>query len=176
MSKAKKGTSNKFSILAICFIALVVFATVSLYVMVTRGEEVATAEKGEVTTPQKDIFQNAVSQFTLVEKEKKLSTVVRTPPDKINDHQSPKPETLRSAPVTPEHTPDSGSLNSSEPLRFSSPPFSGKNNLNRSSVPTLHAVTYASHGGRDDRFCRAIESAVRHEIDLIILGWGKFFF
>ena len=23
-------------------------------------------------------------------------------------------------------------------------------------TPKLHAVTYASHGGRDDRFCRAL--------------------
>lgn len=36
----------------------------------------------------------------------------------------------------------------------------------------LHAVTYASHGGRDDRFCRALESAIRHDYDLVILGWG----
>ena len=36
----------------------------------------------------------------------------------------------------------------------------------------IHAVTYASHGGRDDRFCRAVESALRHDIDLVILGWG----
>jgi len=36
----------------------------------------------------------------------------------------------------------------------------------------LHAVTYASHGGRDDRFCRAVESAIRHGVELIILGWG----
>lgn len=36
----------------------------------------------------------------------------------------------------------------------------------------IHTVTYASHGGRDDRFCRAVESALRHDIDLVILGWG----
>jgi hypothetical protein len=36
----------------------------------------------------------------------------------------------------------------------------------------LHAVTYASHGGRDDRFCRAVESAIRHDVNIIILGWG----
>jgi len=35
----------------------------------------------------------------------------------------------------------------------------------------LHTVTYASHGGRDDRFCRAVESAVRHNYQLVILGW-----
>lgn len=35
----------------------------------------------------------------------------------------------------------------------------------------LHAVTYASHGGRDDRFCRAVESAIRSGVDLVILGW-----
>jgi procollagen-lysine,2-oxoglutarate 5-dioxygenase len=34
------------------------------------------------------------------------------------------------------------------------------------------AVTYASHGGSDDRFCRAVESAVRHDIPWEILGWG----
>jgi hypothetical protein len=37
---------------------------------------------------------------------------------------------------------------------------------------TVHVVTYASHGGRDDRFCRAVESALRHDIELVILGWG----
>ena len=36
----------------------------------------------------------------------------------------------------------------------------------------LHTVTYASHGGRDARFCRAVESSIRHEFDLVILGWG----
>ena len=53
------------------------------------------------------------------------------------------------------------------------------NNLNNlDSIPSenapirIHAVTYASHGGRDDRFCRAVESAIRHDIDLVILGWG----
>ena len=40
------------------------------------------------------------------------------------------------------------------------------------SGPKLHAVTYASHGGRDDRFCRAVESAIRNDFDLVILGWG----
>ena len=42
----------------------------------------------------------------------------------------------------------------------------------RGTSPRLHAVTYASHGGRDDRFCRAVESAIRNEFDLVILGWG----
>lgn len=40
------------------------------------------------------------------------------------------------------------------------------------NISVLHAVTYASHGGRDDRFCRAVESALHHKFDLIILGWG----
>lgn len=35
----------------------------------------------------------------------------------------------------------------------------------------LHTVTYASHHGKDDRFCRAVESAIRHHYDLVILGW-----
>lgn len=41
----------------------------------------------------------------------------------------------------------------------------------KQQLPKLHAVTYASHQGRDDRFCRAIESAVRHNYELVILGW-----
>jgi hypothetical protein len=53
-------------------------------------------------------------------------------------------------------------------------------NVNHTIDPTLsdtgsrklHAVTYASHSGRDDRFCRAIESAIRNKIDIIILGWN----
>ena len=44
--------------------------------------------------------------------------------------------------------------------------------MKKASGPQLHVVTYASHGGRDDRFCRAIESTYHHNIDLIILGWG----
>lgn len=43
---------------------------------------------------------------------------------------------------------------------------------NVSTIGQLHFVTYASHRGRDDRFCRAIESAVRHKIDLVLLGWN----
>ena len=39
--------------------------------------------------------------------------------------------------------------------------------------PRLFATTYATHGGRDDRFCRAVESSIRSGIDLIILGWGE---
>ena len=34
------------------------------------------------------------------------------------------------------------------------------------------ALTYASHPGRDDRFCRSLESAIRNGLDLRVLGWG----
>ena len=34
------------------------------------------------------------------------------------------------------------------------------------------ALTYASHGGRDDRFCRSVESAIRNHVPLRVLGWG----
>ncbi|CAM9825825.1 unnamed protein product, partial [Discosporangium mesarthrocarpum] len=33
--------------------------------------------------------------------------------------------------------------------------------------------TYASHKGRDDRFCRTLESAVRNNVPLRIIGWQK---
>ena len=39
-------------------------------------------------------------------------------------------------------------------------------------VPKIHHVVYASHRGSDDRFCRTVESAARHNITLNILGWG----
>ena len=34
------------------------------------------------------------------------------------------------------------------------------------------ALTYASHRGKDERFCRSVESAVRNGVDLRVLGWG----
>jgi len=34
------------------------------------------------------------------------------------------------------------------------------------------AVTYATHGGRDDRFCRAVESAIQNGVPWEVLGWG----
>jgi hypothetical protein len=34
-------------------------------------------------------------------------------------------------------------------------------------------MTYATHGGSDDRFCRAVESAIQHDVPLRILGWGE---
>jgi hypothetical protein len=43
---------------------------------------------------------------------------------------------------------------------------------NEPEAGKIYAVTYASHRGRDDRFCRAVESAVRHQVPLVILGWG----
>jgi hypothetical protein len=51
--------------------------------------------------------------------------------------------------------------------------FNGTNNkMVDETNRKIHAVTYASHQGSDDRFCRAVESAARHDIKLTILGWG----
>ena len=44
--------------------------------------------------------------------------------------------------------------------------------MEKDSPAQVHAVMYASHQGRDDRFCRAIESAVRHNVSVVVLGWG----
>lgn len=35
------------------------------------------------------------------------------------------------------------------------------------------ALTYATHSGKDDKFCRAVESAIQHGVPLRILGWGE---
>eukprot|EP01031_Cornospumella_fuschlensis_P037067 gene37067-44988_t len=40
-----------------------------------------------------------------------------------------------------------------------------------SCLPKLHTITYASHSGRDDRFCRAVDSATRASYNLTILNW-----
>ena len=39
--------------------------------------------------------------------------------------------------------------------------------------PKLHVVTYASHPGIDDRFCRCLESVLQNGISLKVLGWGQ---
>ena len=36
----------------------------------------------------------------------------------------------------------------------------------------IRFFTYASHAGRDDKFCKSLKSAVRMSIDLHVLGWG----
>lgn len=61
-------------------------------------------------------------------------------------------------------------INANKPSQ--SIPDKTSDKLLQSSLSSVHAVTYASHGGSDDRFCRAVESAVRHDVKLIILGWG----
>jgi hypothetical protein len=43
---------------------------------------------------------------------------------------------------------------------------------NDSCANGVVALTYASHRGRDDRFCRSLESAIRNGLDLRVLGWG----
>ena len=36
--------------------------------------------------------------------------------------------------------------------------------------PKLHMVTFATHGGKDDRFCRAVESSIMNNVNITILG------
>jgi len=40
-------------------------------------------------------------------------------------------------------------------------------------VGYLHFATYASHHGKDDRLCRMLESALRSDVRLNVLGWGR---
>lgn len=48
-----------------------------------------------------------------------------------------------------------------------------RRNSESTAMTTLHTVTYASHHGIDDRFCRVIESAIRYQHDILILGWDQ---
>ena len=42
----------------------------------------------------------------------------------------------------------------------------------RHSERRIVAAIYASHSGSDDRFCRSIESAIAHKVNLSLLGWN----
>jgi hypothetical protein len=68
----------------------------------------------------------------------------------------------------PHQLPSSSSSTSSLSSSLSSSHFPPS-----SSSSSLHIVTYATHGGRDDRFCRAVESSIVNKVNLKILGWGK---
>ena len=66
-----------------------------------------------------------------------------------------------------------------EVLTYPPPPYPPipipNNNPNQNDYCPLGivALTYATHQGKDDRFCRALESAIQHKVDLRVLGWGK---
>ena len=55
------------------------------------------------------------------------------------------------------------------PLKFSSSWLRASANCEGGII----TMTYATSGGKDDRFCRSVESALQHEVPLRILGWGK---
>lgn len=155
MSQPKKNAGSKPSIVAICFIALVFFAALSLFSMVTRP---AAQENG---ADRNDMFHKPVipddSIGSIVPAAKLEEVIALNIPQQTK--QSEEVQVKRSSTLPTPPRPHQLQLS---PSRHN----------NTAGLPTLHAVTYASHGGRDDRFCRAIESAVRHEVDLIILGWG----
>ena len=90
-------------------------------------------------------------------------------PSSVNSNHLRFNHTITSSALHMPHFPPSSSLPSLS-LRdnIASPKISG-----RDVLETLHAVTYASHGGRDDRFCRALESSIWNGYDLVILGWGS---
>ena len=52
------------------------------------------------------------------------------------------------------------------------PPAPKPPSRNDTCAHGIVALTYASHPGRDDRFCRSLESAIRNGLDLRVLGWG----
>ena len=52
------------------------------------------------------------------------------------------------------------------------PPAPKPPSRNDTCAHGIIALTYASHPGRDDRFCRSLESAIRNGLDLRVLGWG----
>ena len=162
MSKTKKNSISKLSILAVCVIALVTFAMMTLYAMVGRP----------VTTPSTSDHQTMLrNTVTSLEKGLSLTSGVISEPIVVSQNANTQNLTSITS-VTPPvslNKPQLPSIKRDASLNNAETPRAG----NISTAPNLYAVTYASHGGRDDRFCRAIESAIRHEVDLIILGWGN---
>ena len=52
------------------------------------------------------------------------------------------------------------------------PPAPKPPSRNDTCAHGIVALTCAPHPGRDDRFCRSLESAIRNGLDLRVLGWG----
>eukprot|EP00468_Gymnochlora_sp_CCMP2014_P002703 CAMPEP_0167746282 /NCGR_PEP_ID=MMETSP0110_2-20121227/3626_1 /TAXON_ID=629695 /ORGANISM="Gymnochlora sp., Strain CCMP2014" /LENGTH=345 /DNA_ID=CAMNT_0007631029 /DNA_START=195 /DNA_END=1232 /DNA_ORIENTATION=+ len=71
----------------------------------------------------------------------------------------------------PEKISDSETSDSETSNSKSSDP-SSENEESACGENGIVALTFATHGGRDDRFCRMLESAMRSNIPLEILGWG----
>jgi len=72
-----------------------------------------------------------------------------------------KPEELLAPDVALSVTPELGGAAGEKPAGRS-----------RTARPTLHHLTYATHGGSDDYFCRCLRLALIRGIPLRILGWG----
>ena len=64
-------------------------------------------------------------------------------------------------------------IDSPQSLVSSLLPFFHPGSSDINGRPKLHVVTYASHGGIDDRFCRSLESIYQNNINLKLLGWGQ---
>ena len=48
-----------------------------------------------------------------------------------------------------------------------------RSDYDNSALIKLHTITYASHSGSDEMFCRSVESAILNQVNLTILGWGE---
>eukprot|EP01038_Epipyxis_sp_PR26KG_P012439 gene12439-16684_t len=101
--------------------------------------------------------------------------------NKSEPYYSPKEEKIIKGNIKPSHdshVANQSAINWSKRWTIDSDSDSDvhfKQETNKSSknyIRKIHTVTYASHGGRDDRFCRAIESSIRNNYDIVILGWG----
>jgi hypothetical protein len=154
--------SSSLGIATVVILCIVIFSLFSVYSISSHTTESREAD-------QQSPPATSVSPL-------KLTSVPETP--SLRDVAI---ETAGMRPAATEAAPVSGDLSQLQqdkkvkipvtPKGISSKVTTPPSNLLETN-PQLHAVTYASHGGRDDRFCRAVESAIRHEIPLIILGWG----
>ena len=48
-----------------------------------------------------------------------------------------------------------------------------RSDYDNTALVKLHTITYASHSGSDEMFCRSVESAILNQVNLTILGWGE---
>jgi glycosyltransferase involved in cell wall biosynthesis len=159
---AKKAQGVRFSItiwILILFIALAFGFIVYSHILKAASTSQKSQSNSNIEVRHGNKMENKVNSndwFSGVIQSHFKKTKFNTESIDTKTETSKSSEKFRSESIKPQL------IDSASNQHNNSSKFNGK----------LYTVTYASHGGRDDRFCRAVESSIRNEYDLVILGWN----
>lgn len=158
-SRRSKRSAVCSSAMAVSLLSIGLFGILSIYFMVIHHH---IGDTNEYVSLSATHLPSSTTPMT-------IST--ETPTDMTKPPLSIGTTAAADQSAEPKHNPTTASMPSTTTTEhgLNKAPISP---FSADSTGRLHAVTYASHGGRDDRFCRAVESAIRHDVQLIILGWG----